>query len=430
MALSKYSGLTLGFLLLAVPAFAQAADDSIARQAQKLFAGPKMAAARAQLTKDYSRIIDDIIVLTEIPAPPFKEHTRAAAFMDMLEAHGLTDVEMDAEGNVMGVRKGSGGGPLVVVGAHLDTVFPEGTDVKVRRTATRLTAPGVGDDTSSLAIMLGFIRALDTAKITTKGDILFVGDVGEEGLGDLRGVRHLFTKGRYAGKVDYFVALEPGTAGRVMTAGLGSKRYKATFTGPGGHSMLDFGIVNPAYALGDAITRFAAITPAPGNGTVFNVGIVEGGTSVNAIPSKVAMSIDMRSRDLAALKATEASFLAIASDAVTKENAARSTAKGAITLKLDVIGDRPVARIDEKALIVRVAAAAISANGGVPEFEASSTDANLPMSLGVPATTIGSGFEAHGTHSPEEYLDLAPEANIQTMVTGLGTVVLLANTKK
>jgi len=411
--------------LTALP-FAAHADTADTR-AQKFFASPQMVAAKAQLTADYPHIIDQLVMLTEIPAPPFKESTRARAYMDLLKAHGLSDVEMDAEGNVMGLRRGTGGGPLVVVAAHLDTVFPEGTDVTVRRGATRLSAPGVGDDTSSLAVMLGMIRALDAAKITTKGDILFVGDVGEEGLGDLRGTRYLVTRGKYAGRIDYFVALEPGADRALMTAGLGSKRYRATFSGPGGHSMLDFGIVNPAYAMADAISRFAALKPAPGNGTVFNVGIVEGGTSVNSIPAQVSMSVDMRSRDITALTRLEDDFLGLVDTAVNDENAARSTAKGAITVKLDIIGDRPVARIAEDNIIIRIAAAAIAANGGKPAYEDGSTDANLPMSLGIPATTLGSGFQVSGMHSPEEYLDLRPEQDVQAMWISLGTIVLLAD---
>ncbi|CAL4866667.1 hypothetical protein MMA231_00911 [Asticcacaulis sp. MM231] len=416
--------------LLGVIALPIHAADSYEAAAKRLFASPGIAAAKAHLTSDYPRIVDDIVTLTEIPAPPFKEQARAEAFMALLKSHGLSDVRMDAEGNVMGLRKGTGGGPLVAVGAHLDTVFPEGTDVKVRRTSTRLSAPGIGDDTSSLGVMLGLIRALDAAAITTKGDILFVGDVGEEGLGDLRGVRYLFTKGDYAGKIDAFIALEPGGLRPLMTGALGSKRYRATFSGPGGHSMLDFGIVNPAYAMGDAITRFAATKAPPGHGTVFNVGIVEGGTSVNSIPSQVSMSVDMRSEDVTSLKDLETGFLAKVKDAVTAENARRSTAKGAITLKLDVIGDRPVAKIDPQAPIIRTAAAAIAVNGGKVAYEASSTDANLPMSLGIPTTTLGSGFSVKGMHSPEEDLDLQPEADIKAMVTTLGTILLLADSKK
>ncbi|KPF72178.1 peptidase M20 [alpha proteobacterium AAP81b] len=392
---------------------------------KKLMASKAFATARASLETDYDRIVKDIITLTEIEAPPFKEAVRARAYLEMLRAEGLTDLEIDAEGNAMGLRKGTGGGPLLVVAAHLDTVFPAGTNVKVRREGNRLHAPGVGDDTCSLPVLLAFLRAMKAANITTKSDILFVGDVGEEGPGDLRGMKYLFTKGKYKDRIGQFISFEPGQA-RVTNAGVGSKRYKITFKGPGGHSLGAFGLVNPAYALGAAMVEFGKMQVPAKPRTVFNVGIVEGGTSVNSIPFEMAMTVDMRSEGVAELKAEEDYLLALIPKAVAWENAVRSTKEGAITADIKMIGDRPVGATPIAADIVQTAGAAVIAGGGEASFGASSTDSNLPMSLGVPAITLGSGFDTDRSHSLDESLLLDKPATVKHMAMGLATVLSLA----
>lgn len=238
------SMLALTVALLATPALAAPKADPT-KSVARMVASPAFAAAAAKLDADFDRTVADIVTLTEIPAPPFKEDARAKAYLEMLKAHGLTNVEMDAEGNVMGVRPGTvtkGKGPFVVLAAHLDTVFPEGTDVKVKRDGTRLMAPGIGDDTRSLATLLAYMRALDAAKISTKADILFVGNVGEEGPGDLRGTRFLFNKGPYKGRISAFFSMDGSDPSRIVDRGVGSKRYRVTFKGPGGHSYGAFGL--------------------------------------------------------------------------------------------------------------------------------------------------------------------------------------------
>src|SRR5438876_9650162 len=216
--------------------------------------------------------------------------------MDMLRQNGLTNVEMDAEGDVIGVRKGTGNGPMIAIAAHLDTVFPEGTNVKVRREGTKLFAPGVGDDSRALAVLLAIIRALDGAKIQTTSDILFIGNVGEEGPGDLRGMKYLFQKGPYKDKIKTFISLDPfGWGNDITTAGMGSKRFKVVFKGPGGHSFGSFGLVNPAYALGNAITKLSKMQVPLTPKTTYNVGVVGGGTSVNSIPFESWMEVYLRS---------------------------------------------------------------------------------------------------------------------------------------
>src|SRR5918993_2912267 len=230
--------------------------------------------------REHDRWVNEVITLTEIEAPPFKEETRAKVYMDMFKAHGLSDVEIDPEGNVLGVRKGTGDGPLVAVSAHLDTVFPEGTDVKVKREGSRLAAPGVGDDSAGLATLLSIVRAMDAAGIKTKSDIVFLGDVGEEGLGDLRGVRYFFTKGKYKDQVKYFYSLDGSSTTRLTNCGVGSKRYRVTYKGPGGHSYQAFGLVNPMAAMAQTVVEFYKIQTPTNPKTTYAASVTGGGTSV------------------------------------------------------------------------------------------------------------------------------------------------------
>jgi acetylornithine deacetylase/succinyl-diaminopimelate desuccinylase-like protein len=213
----------------------------------------------AFIQSDQDRFVRELVTLTEIPSPPFKEQARAKAFLAMLRAQGLQDVEMDGVGNVMGIRKGSGSAPLMAVNAHLDTVFPEGTNVTVKRAGTKLMAPGIGDDTRGLALLLALIRTMDAAKIETPGDILFVGNVGEEGEGDLRGIRFLLGKGKYKDRIKPVVAIDGVGLDHVTRGGVGSRRYRVAFKGPGGHSYGAFGLVNPAFAMGNAMAKFSRI---------------------------------------------------------------------------------------------------------------------------------------------------------------------------
>lgn len=383
--------------------------------------------AEKQLDADFDKIIADTIKLTEIAAPPFKEETRAKAFAKMLTQSGLKNVKIDEVGNVIGLRKGKGSKNLIVVAAHIDTVFPPETNVKVKKIDNKLFAPGIGDDTVSLSIMLGIIRALDKAKIETESDILFVGDVGEEGPGNLRGMRHLFTKGEYAGKITKFISLEPGIGGDIVNKGIGSKRYKVTFHGPGGHSYGDFGIVNPAYALADAITNFSNYPGPMIDNTVFNVGILEGGTSVNSIPHTVAMTVDMRSASDTELKKIDNYFLAQLQPAADKENKLRDTKRGKITFEAKSIGERPSGVTPIDSSMFKAIEEIYSRYGFKVATSASSTDSNIPMSLGIPALTLGSGIGGDGAHSLNEYIELDKELNIKGILANLEIIVELAN---
>lgn len=374
------------------------------------------------LAREHDRIVGDIVKLTEIAAPPFGEQARARAFANMARAHGLADVEIDAEGNVTGLRRGAGEF-LVCIAAHLDTVFPAGTDVTVRREGTRLLAPGVGDDTRSLAVMLAWLRAMDAAAIRTKADLLVVADVGEEGPGDLRGMRHLFQKGRYKDRISAFITVDSPDMERIATGGVGSKRYRVTFRGPGGHSYGAFGLVNPMFAMADTIMRLGRLSVPAHPKTTYGPSVTGGGTSINSIPNAVWTEFDLRSESAEELARLEAQFLELIDDAVKAENEVRSTVNGEVTAALEKIGDRPAGRTDEVHPLPQIARAAIAAHGFSPAFEYSSTDANIPMSLGIPAIKIGSGGSGGRAHSPQEWIDVEPEASVRGMAAGLATVL-------
>jgi len=398
--------------------------------AEAIVGSPSFAAASDFLTRDYDRFVGELITLTEIPAPPFKETARAAAFLQMLRASGLADVETDGEGNVMGIRRGTFAQPpgdrtMLAVLAHLDTVFPEGTDVRVKRDGTKLRAPGVGDDTRALALMLTMIRAMDAAPVQPPHDILFVGNVGEEGEGDLRGAKYLLLKGKYKDRIKSFISIDGGDQGNITNGALGSKRYRVTFKGPGGHSYGAFGIVSPSFAMGEAIAKFSRITVPADPKTTFNVGVVQGGTSVNSIPTEVSMDVDMRSESPDALDKLVADFQAVVRDAVAQENATRSTKEGKLEAEVKLIGDRPSGETSVNSPLVQGATAVVKAFGLTPHYSISSTDSNIPISLGVPAITIGRG-PSERSHSLDEWTDVEKTAAVKAAQVALAIVLTAA----
>jgi tripeptide aminopeptidase len=404
---------------------AQAPDAAI----QSLIDSPPFKQATTFIRSDYDRFVKELITLTEIPAPPFKEERRAKAYLEMLRQHGLTDVEMDAEGNVMGLRRGTGpaGGPVVAVVAHLDTVFPEGTDVTVKREGTRLMAPGIGDDTRGLALILAMIRAMDAGKFRTTHDILFAGSVGEEGEGDLRGVKFMFQKGKYKDRIAQFLAVDGGGQGSITTGGVGSKRYRAVFKGPGGHSYGAFGLVSPAYAMAFAAAEFSKLQVPATPKTTYGIGVLRGGTSVNSIPAEVSMDVDMRSESCDELAKLDAAFHAIVKKAVEMENAARSTREGRVSADPQMIGDRPCGQTPRDSPLVRTVSSAVQAFGLKPSYGISSTDSNVPMSLGIPAVTIGRGPGGRA-HAPDEWVDVEIESAIQAVQVAMTIVLAVAGT--
>lgn len=408
---------------------ANAQNASPAVEVERLLASPAFKSAAATLDNEHERIVDDGIRLAEIPSPPLNEAARAKAYEKMFRDAGLADVKIDEEGNVLGIRKGvHGDGKFVVVSAHMDTVFPAGTDVKVKRDGTRLRAPGIGDDTMSLSVLLGFIRAMNVAHIKTRDDILFVGTVGEEGPGNLRGVRYLFSKGQYKDRIKAFFSVESGSVDSITNAGVGSKRYHVTFKGPGGHSYGAFGLVNPMFALGEAASQFARTQVPASPKTTYSIGLIGGGTSVNSIPVSAWMDVDMRSESLVELKRVEDRFLKIVQDAADGENFARSTREGKITVEAKLIGDRPAGKTPPDSPLVQTAAAAIQASGYKVSYRDSSTDSNIPMSLGIPAITIGRmGRDKSGrAHSLDEWTDVEKGPMVKAMTTCLSIILATA----
>ncbi len=349
------------------------------------------------------------IELTQVPAPPFKESARGAEFKKRLEALGLKNIRVDTAGNVIAERRGAGGGPTVVIAGHLDTVFPEGTDVTVKHDGSKLRAPGIGDDDRGLAVVLSVARAFEKAGVQTNGTVYFVGDVGEEGPGNLHGMRNLFGK-ELKGRVDYFISVDDAGLG-IASRAVGSYRYRVTYKGPGGHSYGAFGIPNPIHALGRAIAGISDIQVPANPKTTFNVGVIQGGTSVNSIAAEASMEVDMRSEDAKSLAAVDAKVERILHDALAAENARWTGPRAAaakLSLVVDTMGIRPTGGQADSARIVQTALAAGKALGFTSATSASSTDANLPISLGIPAIRIGGGGDDEGAHSLGESYDDGP----------------------
>lgn len=367
-----------------------------------LMRDPAIRAALDAARADEPRTIDEQVSLCEIPAPSFKETARAQAYAKSFRAVGLQNVRIDREGNVLGERPGRASRPHLVFSAHLDTVFPEETNVRVSRQGAVLRGPGIGDDCRGLAVVLAVVRALNQAKVQTAGTITFVGTVGEEGLGDLRGVKRLFGE-TLKGQVDCFVSVD-GTGLGITNVSVGSLRYRVTFSGPGGHSYGAFGIANPVHALGRAMAGLADFRPPADPKTTFNVGRIGGGTSVNAIAAEAWMEVDMRSVDQGALRELDARFQQTVDQALAAENA-RWGQKGRLSVAKMLVGDRPAGRLSATAPIVQAAVSVTRALGLAAELTEGSTDANIPMSMNIPAIAIDAGGSGMGAHSLEEVFD-------------------------
>lgn len=388
----------LAFALLTSPVAAQEGPDIGARLMQDASVKAAVQAAR----DDDAQTIEDQVRLCEIPAPPFREEARGKAYADAFRAVGLKNVRIDKAGNVLGERPGLAARPHLVFSAHLDTVFPEGTDVTVKREGSVLRGPGIGDDCRGLAVVLAVVRAMNTAKVQTPGTITFVGTVGEEGLGDLRGVKALFRE-TLKGQIDRFVSVD-GTGLGITHVGVGSLRYRVTFKGPGGHSYGAFGMANPIHALGRAIAGIADLQVPREPKTTFNVGRIGGGTSVNSIPFEAWMEVDMRSADPASLKSVDASFHKAVDRALADENA-RWNDNGRLTVDKQLVGDRPAGSTPANSPIVEAAVSVTKALGFPVALDEGSTDSNIAMSLGIPAVTIDGGGRGTGAHALGEAFD-------------------------
>ena len=387
---------------LVVVAGALGVSIAFPARAQSGPTAPSVDRALARIKADNAWTLGQQQSICEIPAPPFKESVRGAEYKRRLETLGLT-VRIDSIGNVIAERKGTGSGPTVMLAGHLDTVFPEGTDVKVKREGTVMRAPGIGDDCRGLAVVLAVARAFQMEKVPTTGTVIFVGNVGEEGPGNLRGVRHLFNR-EYQGKIDYFISVD-GTGLGLTSRAVGSNRYRVTYQGPGGHSYGAFGMPNPIHALGRAIAAIADIQVPTTPKATFNVGVIEGGTSVNTISPSGAMDVDLRSESKQALADLDEKFQTAVRNALAAENARWPSSRLKISVKVYTIGIRPAGALPDSAFIVRTAIGAGRTLGFTTATSASSTDANFPMSLGLSAITIDGGGDGRGAHATSESYD-------------------------
>jgi acetylornithine deacetylase/succinyl-diaminopimelate desuccinylase-like protein len=358
------------------------------------------------LKANASATTEEQIRITEIAAPPFHEGARAAYMKKLLTTAGLR-VDMDATGNVIGEFAGTSPN-IVMLTAHMDTVFPAGTTVNVKREGNRLLAPGISDNGTGLAAMVVIARSFHEMKIRTKNTILFVADVGEEGEGNLRGMRALVDA--YKKHLKYVIAIDGSATEYITTAALASRRVEITLSGPGGHSWSDFGVPNPIHALGRGIARFVSARVPESPRTSFNVGEIEGGSSVNSIPSRAQMKVDLRSESEAELAKLESFLRESIQSGVDEEMLAardRGMAGNAsmLDLKVNVLGVRPAGELPESSPLLAAVLAADTRLGNRSRRERSSTDANIPLSVGIPAISLGAGGRSGGAHTLEEWYE-------------------------
>lgn len=362
----------------------------------------RVAAARRKVRSLDPTTIDDMLAIVQVAAPPFGESRRSDFVAGLLRALGL-QVAQDEVGNVIATTSAAPAAPPVVVAAHLDTVFPAETEISVRREGGRIYAPGIADNSRGLAAMIAIARVLQDQHIRTVHPIHFVASVGEEGIGDLRGVKHLFRAGSALRNASAFISLDGTGRRRIVYRAIGSRRLRVAISGPGGHSWADYGVANAVHAMGLAIGGIDQLEVPRNPRSALTVGRVGGGTSVNAVPEQAWCEIDIRSEAAGILSELEKQVRSTIDAATDHVNARRKRATGGLKVEVRVIGDRPSGETSVNAAVVRAARAATRALGDTPELVASSTDANIPIALGIPAIAIGAGGESGGTHTVEEW---------------------------
>lgn len=363
---------------------------------------PAVLAARRLLHERDEATLADQLELVQIPAPPLEEGARAARMAARFHEVGLAGVEIDEVGNVLAHLPGTAPGAPLLLAAHLDTVFPLGTDLRVRREGGRLYAPGIGDNARGLAALLAIARALVGAGVHVRRPVVFAATVGEEGVGDLKGVKHLFRHGSPWREAAAFLSLDGTGMRRVVHRAVGARRLRVSVRGPGGHSWADWGRANPIDALALGVTELLRRAPSRMGESTLTVGRIGGGTSVNAIPAEAWLELDLRSEDGRALSELEARVRRVLESGVLEVNR-RRTSGAALDLEIEVIGDRPCGVVPPTAPLVAAACAATRFLGELPELAASSTDANVPIALGIPALTLGAGGASGGAHTTGEW---------------------------
>jgi tripeptide aminopeptidase len=394
-----------------VPSVSPTVQQEIAR----LAALPETRAAFAWLRAEEAQFAAWQLDAARVPAPPFGETARGEWLQERFRALGLEDVCVDEVGNVFGVRrdraKPSPAAKYTALSAHIDTVFPAGTPLNLRQQGSRLYGPGVSDNGAGTAALLAVAAALQSSKIALASPLLFIGNVGEEGEGDLRGMRHIFSLSQWKDSIRYSLILDGAGCDTIVAEALGSRRFEIIVRGPGGHSWSDFGMPNPIMVLGRAIQTFSQTSVPSSPKTTFNVGVIRGGTSVNSIPESASMRVDIRSTSMAEMERLEASLRRALEQAVEAESRASerriSAQKRSSGLSYEIvpIGNRPAGELDVNARILKVIRAVDAHLGNAAQIQRASTDANIPLSLGREAIAIGGGGIGGGAHTLQEWFD-------------------------
>jgi len=415
------------FLLSLMSAQLPAADPDVSgvESVEKL---PAVQRAADFFVREADWILQQQIRITSIPAPPFREEERARYLEEQFSLLGLVNVHRDAIGNVLGERPGSDPEHIVLLSAHMDTVFPPDTEIEIHREGSRWVGPGIADNGAGLAALLTLARALNEAQLRTSATLLFVANVGEEGEGDLRGMRALFADAALRRRVRAVIAIDGSNTERLTTKALGSKRFHLIVRGPGGHSWADFGLPNPIQALARTVTRLAALSLPAQPRTVLNIGEIEGGTSVNAIPYRASIKVDIRSESEAEIIRLEEELLRALADGVAEENAAARAQSALLTIESKVIGHRPAGELPANARIVEVFQAVDAHLGIKTSIQRSSTDANIPISFGIEAVAVGGGGRSAASHSLLEWYN--PEGRELGLKRILLALALLAGVEE
>jgi tripeptide aminopeptidase len=390
--------LICGIFLTMATLYARAAGDSI----EKLADDPACVRALSWIDANSPWLTDQQIHLTEIPAPEFKEALRAEYLKKIFEAAGLK-VQLDKIGNVIAERPGSDPNSIILLAAHLDTVFPAGTNVHVKRHGNRLTAPGIADNGAGLAALAGLARALSESRIQTTKTIVLAGDVGEEGEGNLRGISALVES--YGSRLSAVIAVDGASTEHITTQGIASHRFEIAITGPGGHSWSDFGAPNPITALSRGIVKFSAVPVPDDPRSSYNFGMIEGGTSVNSIPSRAAVKVDLRSEDEAEVNKMERALRDAMQSGAREEMATAHDENETLRVIVRSLGSRPAGKLPENAALLETLRNVDRFLGNRSRIERSSTDANIPLSLNIPAVSLGGGGKGGGSHTIAEWYD-------------------------
>jgi tripeptide aminopeptidase len=377
----------------------RAATDSV----EKIADDSTCAQALTWLDKNAQWVTDQQIALSEIPAPEFGEAKRGESLQKLFEANGLK-VRTDKVGNVIGERPGADANSVILLAAHLDTVFPAGTDVRVKKNGNRIVGPGIADNGAGLSALLAVARALSEGRVRTNKTIVFAGDVGEEGEGNLRGIRALVEE--YGQRLAAVVAVDGASTEHITTQGIASHRFEVTITGPGGHSWSDFGAPNPITALARGIVKFSSLTVPEDPRSSYNFGVVEGGTSVNSIPARAIVKVDLRSEEESEVVKMETALRAAMEAGIKEEMAAAARdSNAALQVNFRSLGLRPSGKLPENSPLLDSIRSVDRFLGTRSRLERSSTDANIPLSLGIPAISIGGGGKASGSHTLDEWYD-------------------------